>query len=42
MSDYELADVIWRKVKGRSIEKDLTELEYQEIIRRYWHRAIEH
>jgi hypothetical protein len=42
MSDYEIADIIWRKIKGKPVEKDLSDEEYQKIIRRYWHRTIEH
>ena len=40
MTDRELADEIWLIVKGRKIPENWSDDQIQEIILRYWHRAI--
>ena len=40
MTDRQLADEIWLKVKGRKVPENWTEKDIQEIIVRYWHKAI--
>ena len=40
MTDRELADEIWLKMKGRKVPEDWPDEQIEEIIIRYWHRAI--
>ena len=40
MTDRELADEIWLKMKGRKVPDDWSDEQIEEIIIRYWHRAI--
>ena len=40
MTDRELADEIWLKMKGRKVPEEWSEEQIEEIIIRYWHRAI--
>ena len=40
MTDRQLADEIWLRVKGYMVPKDWTEKDIQEIIVRYWSRAV--
>ena len=40
MTDRELADEIWLKMKGRKVPDDWSDEQIVEIIIRYWHRAI--
>jgi len=40
MTDRELADAIWMLVKGRKVPVDWTEKDIQEIIDRYWSKAV--
>ena len=41
MTDRELAEQIWEVVKGRALPKYWTDKDLQEIIVRYWHKAME-
>ena len=38
----ELANIIWWKIKGKPIPDSYTDKDCDSIIRRYWHRAMEH
>lgn len=38
MTNREIAENIWYKYKGKELEKNAEE---EEIIYRYWHRAME-
>ena len=40
MTDRELADAIWMLVKGHKVPANWTEKDIQEIIVRYWSRAV--
>ena len=40
MTDRELADEIWLKMKGRKVPAEWSDDQIEEIIIRYWHRAI--
>jgi len=40
LTDRELADEIWLKMKGRKVPDDWSDEQIEEIIIRYWHRAI--
>ena len=40
MTSRELADEIWLVVKGRKIPEGWSDEQVEEIITRYWHRAI--
>ena len=40
MTDRELADEIWLRVKGRKVSNEWSDEQIEEIIIRYWHRAI--
>ena len=37
----EIANVIWLKLKGRSLPDSYKDKEVSEILARYWHRAME-
>jgi hypothetical protein len=36
-----IANVIWMKLKGRSVPDSYTDREIADILSRYWHRAME-
>ena len=40
MTDRELADEIWLRVKGRKVPNEWSDEQIEEIIIRYWHKAI--
>ena len=40
-SDRNLANTIWLLVKGIPLPKHYTEKDCEQIIKRYWHRAME-
>jgi hypothetical protein len=40
MTDRELAEAIWEIVKGRTLPKDWSNEQVEQIIKRYWHRAM--
>jgi len=40
MTDRQLADEIWLLIKGRKVPENWTEKDIQEIIVRYWSRAV--
>ena len=40
MTDRELADEIWLKMKGRKVPVEWSDEQIEEIIIRYWHKAI--
>lgn len=37
----EMADTIWRKIKGKPLPDSYDDREAAHIISRYWHRAME-
>lgn len=37
----EIADTIWRKIKGKTLPDSYSDLEAENIVARYWHRAME-
>lgn len=37
----EVADIIWKKLKGRSVPDTYSEKEIEDIVTKYWHRAME-
>lgn len=37
----EIANVIWNKVKGRDIPDYYTEHDCEDILKKYWHKAME-
>lgn len=37
----EIANIIWKKLKGIGIPDSYTDREVSEILARYWHRACE-
>lgn len=39
--ERETANTIWRKLKGKSVPENYTEKECEEILNRYWHKAME-
>jgi len=41
MTDRELANRIWWMVKGKAIPDSYTDEDREDIIQRYWHRAME-
>jgi hypothetical protein len=41
MTDRDIANKIWRIMKGISLPTHYTEKDVVEIIYRYWHRAME-
>lgn len=40
--ERELANDIWKKLKGRELPDTWDEEQVQSIIERYWHKAIAH
>ena len=41
MTDREIANLIWLKIKNKPLPDSYTDEDADEIIRRYWHRAME-
>lgn len=41
MTDREIANIIWLKMKGVPIPENYTDEECEDIINHYWHRAME-
>ena len=41
MTDRELANEIWLRVKGLELPEHWSDEQVEEIIKRYWHRAME-
>lgn len=39
--DREVANVIWQKLKGKYVPKEYTYKECRDILKRYWHKAME-
>jgi hypothetical protein len=39
--EREIANVIWQKLKGKKVPDRYTEQECSEILKRYWHKAME-
>ena len=39
--DRELANAIWLKIKNKPLPIDYDDEQVEQIIKRYWHRAIE-
>ena len=39
--DRDLANTIWWMVKGKAIPNHYTDKDCEEIVKRYWHRAME-
>jgi hypothetical protein len=37
----ETAKVIWNKLKGKDIPENYSDNDKEEIVKRYWHRAME-
>jgi hypothetical protein len=37
----EVANVIWSKLKGKSVPDAYSDKECEEILKKYWHRAME-
>jgi|TARA_B100001013_G_scaffold335787_1_gene254527 hypothetical protein len=41
LDDRRLANIIWKLIKGKEIPSTYTDKDCEEIIKRYWHRAME-
>ena len=41
MTDRDLANTIWHKIKGIPIPDRYTDEDCSAIVKRYWHRAME-
>lgn len=39
--EREMANVIWQKLKGKPVPDSYSERECQDILKKYWHRAME-
>lgn len=39
--DRQTANKIWQKVKGKSIPETYSDKECEDIVKRYWHKAME-
>lgn len=37
----EIANQIWQKLKGKSVPDSYSDKECEEILKRYWHKAME-
>lgn len=37
----ETSKVIWNKLKGKDVPDSYTDKDKEEIVKRYWHRAME-
>ena len=37
----EVANQIWQKLKGKSVPDSYSDKECEEILKRYWHKAME-
>lgn len=37
----EIANVIWMKIKGKPVPESYTDKDCEDILKRYWHRAME-
>ena len=37
----EVANVIWMKIKGKKVPDSYTDKDCEDILKRYWHRAME-
>ena len=41
MSDREIANIVWLRIKGKPIPDYYTDEDCEEIIYRYWHKCME-
>jgi hypothetical protein len=39
--EREVANAIWLKLKGKSVPNSYSEKECQDILKKYWHKAME-
>lgn len=39
--EREIANTIWQKLKGKPVPDRYSEKECEEILKRYWHKAME-
>jgi hypothetical protein len=39
--EREIANAIWLKLKGKSVPNSYSEKECQDILKKYWHKAME-
>lgn len=37
----DVANVIWMKIKGKTVPESYTDKDCEDILKRYWHRAME-
>lgn len=37
----EVANAIWMKIKGKKVPDSYTDKDCEDILKRYWHRAME-
>ena len=37
----DVANVIWMKIKGKAVPEGYTDKDCEDILKRYWHRAME-
>lgn len=37
----EIANIIWQKVKGKDLPETYTEKDCDDILKKYWHKAME-
>lgn len=37
----QIANVIWIKIKGKTVPQNYTDKDCEDIVKRYWHRAME-
>ena len=41
MSDREIANILWLRIKGKPIPDSYTDEDCEQIIYRYWHKGME-
>jgi hypothetical protein len=39
--EREIANAIWQKLKGKPVPESYSEKECQDILKKYWHKAME-
>lgn len=37
----EIANIIWYKIKGKAVPDSYSDKDCEDILKRYWHRAME-